>query len=436
MIVPTRRFWALLGLGVLIALLGAVVPGLERILIPYNVLLFAMLLATARLTPKPQSLHVTRSMDPVLSVRVPNRVNVCVEYDGTAPIQCRVRDEPPPDFDTTRQELRLTLEPDRAKEFHYHVTPFRRGSDFWRGTYVRILAPLGLAEVQYKLPTERPVRVYPNVLALREFDLLKQKGRLNLMGLRRTRIKGLGTEFESLRDYHEDDYRKIDWKSTARRGKLVVREFEQERNQAVIVCLDIGRHMLSEVDGVAKLDHALDSCLMLMHAAQVAGDQVGLLVFADNVRRYIPPRKGRNQAGFILDAVHGLEAEAAAANYTAAFGYLASRWKRRSLIVVFTDAEDDAQAAEMAAALTPLTRRHLLMLVRVSDPRLKELAGADVTDATDLYRKAAALWYSSDRRRADARFRMSGVQNIDSEPQDLSNALVSAYLRVKETSAL
>lgn len=411
-------------------------PGVERILIPYNILLFAMLLVTARLTPKSETMRLSRQMDPVLSVRVPNRVNVSIEYDGNMPVRCRLRDEPPPDFDTTREELQLTLEPERTREFHYHVTPYRRGSDYWRGTYVRIVAPLGLAEIQYKLATERPVRIYPNVLALREFDLLKQKGRLNLMGLRRTRIKGLGTEFESLRDYNEDDYRRIDWKSTARRGKLVVREFEQERNQAVIVCLDIGRHMLSEVNGVAKLDHALDSCLMLMHAAQVAGDQVGLMVFADSVRRYIPPRKGRNQAGFILDAVHGLEAEATAADYTAAFGYLASRWKRRSLIVVFTDAEDEAQAAEMAAALTPLTRRHLLMLVRVSDPRLKELTGLEVQTAQDLYKKAAALWYSSDRRRADARFRISGVQNIDSEPQDLSNALVTAYLRVKETSAL
>lgn len=257
-----------------------------------------------------------------------------------------------------------------------------------------------------------------------------------MMGVRRARIKGLGTEFESLRDYNEDDYRRIDWKTTARRGKLVVREYEQERNQAVIVCLDIGRAMLSEVEGVKKLDHALDASLMLLHAAAVAGDQVGLLVFGENVKRYIPPRKGRSQNGIILEAVHGLEAEPASTNYAAAFAYLASRWKRRSLIIVFTDAEDQGQANEIARGLAAVSRRHLLMLVRVSDPRIKELLTAPVAADEDLYRKAATLWYSAERRKGEAVFKLANVQNIEAEPQDLSTALVSAYLHVKEVSAL
>ena len=111
-------------------------------------------------------------------------------------------------------------------------------------------------------------------------------------------MRGLGTEFESLREYAEgDDFRKMDWKASARRGKLIVRQYEQERNQCVIICLDVGRAEPSEVNGVSKLDHALDACLMLMHAAAASGDFVGLLMDADHVKRYIPPRKGRNQVG-------------------------------------------------------------------------------------------------------------------------------------------
>jgi uncharacterized protein (DUF58 family) len=395
-----------------------------------------LLIGTARLAPRKERFKVTRTFDPVLSVRVPNRINLKIETEAASEVACRLRDEPPPEFKATVHEASIVLDPDREQTLGYYVTPTSRGGDFFRGTYIRIPAPLGLAEVEYKLPTEQPVRVYPNVQAIKEFDLLKQKGRLNLMGIRRSRIKGLGTEFESLRDYNEDDYRRIDWKTTARRGKLVVREYEQERNQAVIVCLDVGRCMLSEVDGVRKLDHALDSCLMLLHAASVAGDQVGLLVFGETVKRYIPPRKGRNQNGVILEAVHSLEAEPASSNYVGAFSYLASRWKRRSLIVVFTDAEDDLQAAEVTKGLSALAKRHLLMVVRVMDPRLKELVGGPITEDTDLYKKASALWYSSERRRAEAWFRIANIQGIEAEPQDLSTALVSAYLRVKEMSAL
>lgn len=436
MVVPTKRFWALLGIGVVLGLAGAFVPGLERALLPYNLLLFFLLLASARLAPRRERFRVTRRFDPVLSVRVPNRVNLQVEVDSPREWTCRVRDEPPPDFGTDRQDAFVTVDPERPAALSYHVTPTTRGADYFRGTFVRVQAPLGLAEVEYRLKSEQPARVYPNVQALKEFDLLKQKGRLSLMGIRRSRIKGLGTEFESLRDYNEDDYRRIDWKTTARRGKLVVRDYEQERNQAVIICLDIGRGMLGEVGGVKKLDHALDACLMLMHAAAVAGDQVGLLVFGDAVRRYIPPRKGRSHNGVILEAVHNLQAEPAATNYAAAFSYLASRWKRRSLIIVFTDAEDEAQATEVTRGLSAVARRHLVMVVRVSDPRLKELVTGEIADIPDVYKKAAALWYASERRRADAWFRIANLQGLEAEPQDLSSALVSAYLRVKERSAL
>ncbi|MBX7135780.1 MAG: DUF58 domain-containing protein [Fimbriimonadaceae bacterium] len=436
MIIPTKRFWALLALGIPIGLSGAFIPGAERALLPYNLLLFFLLFGSTRLAPRRENFRVTRSFDPVLSVRVPNRITLTLETDAPTDVPCRVRDEPPPDFDRTVTEFRTILDPEREKTVAYHVTPEGRGSDYFRGTYIRVPAPLGLAEMEYRLQTEQPVRVYPNVQAVKEFDLLKQKGRLNLIGIRRSRIKGLGTEFESLRDYNEDDYRRIDWKTTARRGKLVVREYEQERNQAVIVCLDIGRAMLSEVDGVTKLDHALDSTLMLLHAASLAGDQVGLLVFGENVKRYIPPRKGRNQNGIILEAVHGLHAEPAGSNFTGAFSYLASRWKRRSLIVVFTDAEDEDQAQEVTKGLSAIARRHLIMVVRVSDPRLKELTSAGIAEPNDVYKKAAALWYSSERRRAEGWFRAMNVQSIEAEPQDLSTALVSAYLRVKEMSQL
>lgn len=435
MIVPTARFWWLAALGIPLALLGAWVPGLESAVLPYDLLITLIMVGTGLWGRSNFSLIVRRRFDPVLSVRVPNTIKLDVENEG-AELKGRLRDEPARGFAAKGSEFDVRLRSEEERTYQYSVTPQERGSDFFRGTFVRILAPLGLCWVQIRPSTEQPVRVYPNVQAIKEFDLLKQRGRLNLMGIRKSRIKGLGTEFESLREYNEDDFRRIDWKTTARRGKLVVRDYEQERNQAVIVCLDVGRRMLSEVDGVRKLDHALDSCLMLLHAAAVAGDQVGLLVFGDAVKRYIPPRKGRNHNGVILEAVHSLTAEPVESNYSGSFSYLATRWKRRSLVVVFSDAEDAEQAADLVTALAPLARRHLIMVVRVSDPRLKELTGMSIQSEEDLYRKSAAIWYSNDRRKAESRLSSMGIHSIDSEPQDLSAALVSAYLRVKETSAL
>ena len=215
-----------------------------------------------------------------------------------------------------------------------------------------------------------------------------------------------------------------------------MKNYEVERNQGVIVCLDVGRQMLSEVAGRRKLDYALDSALMLMHAAEKMGDQIGLVMFSDTVSRYIAPRKGRAQLAAILDTVHGVHAEPVQSNYHAAFAYLASRWKRRSLVVVFTDAENEDQATELCSALSHLKKRHLLMVVRVADPRLRELQRVKIDDPLSLYRRASAQWYFRDRKKAEARIQIAGIQSIEAEPQDLSAKLVTAYLRVKELSLI
>lgn len=436
MLVPTTRFWILIGLGVPLALIGIVVPGFERVVLPYNIGLFVLLVSTWLVARRWDVLSIERVTAPLFSVNVSNPVRVDVENLSDLHLKVKLRDEPPADSDATEHEFAFDLPPGGVRQLSYTITPRHRGNDAFRGTYVRWLAPLGLAWVERRIENTEKAPIYPNVRALSEYDLLRQKGHLSLMGVRRSRIKGLGTEFESLREYNDDDYRTIDWKSTARTGKLVVRNFEVERNQGVIVCLDVGRHMLSEVAGRRKLDYAIDSSLMLMHAAEKMGDQIGLLMFSDVVNRYIAPKKGRAQVSAILDTVHGVHAEPVQPNYQGAFAHLANRWKRRSLVVVFTDAENDDQASELSAALANLRKRHLLFVVRVADPRLREVIAKDIDQPTDLYNRAAALWYFRDRKKADSRLSMAGIQSIEAEPEDLSAALVSAYLRVKELALI
>lgn len=417
-------------------MLGAVIPGAHYWLIPYNIGLVILYFVSGKLAARHEQIRVTRQSQSILSVRVPNNVKLSVENLTVDRLEVRLMDEPPKISTATQHEFRFSLDPERIKEFDYTITPYERGDGSFGDVTVRILAPLGLAWVQKTLPTSSPARVYPNVQAVREYELLKQKGHLSLLGVRKSRIKGLGQEFESLREYNDDDFRLIDWKASARRGKFVVKNFEQEKNQAVIICVDVGRHMLAEVNGVRKLDYCLDSSLMLMHAAERAGDQVGLLAYNDVIKRYIVPKKGRHQIAAILDTIHSIQAEPVQPNYQAAFAYLSSRWKRRSLVVAFTDAENEDQANELVAALAGLNRRHLLMVVRVADPRMKELATKPLDSSGDLYNRASALWYTADRRKAEIRLRAAGFHTIEAEPADLSAALVQAYLRVKELTLI
>jgi len=194
--------------------------------------------------------------------------------------------------------------------------------------------------------------------------------------------------------------------------------------------------MLAEVNGVRKLDHVLDALLMLTNAAAVAGDFVGLLVYGENVRRYIPPRKGRAQVGMIIEAVHDLVAEPVESDPIGAFAYLSTRWKRRSLVVNFTDYEDEDRARDLATAFGPIARRHLALICRVQDPRIDEVLQTTVVTVEDMYRKSAASMLMEDRKAATTVVGAAGIHNLDSEPQDLAAKLVSFYFHVKDHSLL
>lgn len=432
MLVPTPRFWLLAALGIPVAAF-AYQQGNLWLLVAFDSLLIVAGLTSGFLGPAGKAISVRRQHDSVLSVRVSNAINLEIANDGNLPMRFRMRDEPPPTFGKSENEFDVSLPAGGIAHKTYHVTPTHRGSEYFRGTYVRIQCPMGLVERQERLPTDEPLRVYPNVLALREFSLLNQKGRLREMGIRRSRLRGLGTDFESLREYAEgDDYRKIDWAATARRSRLIVRQYETERNQNVLIAIDVGRHMLAEVGGVTKLDLVLDSCLMLAQAAAVAGDNIGLLLYGDRVVRFIAPRKGRNQVGMLVEAIHDAIAMPVETDTIGAFAYLATRWKRRSLIVNFTDSGDESRAKDLATALHPLASRHIVLMARIADPRLREAVESRVDTKTEMYVKAAGLLLDDDRRQATSVLESHGLRSLESEPQDLAADLVSYYFYVKE----
>ncbi len=434
--VPTKRFWLLIALGIPVAAVAGQ-ANLPSLAYAYNLVIILIAYGTGKLAPDATKLKILRSHDPVLSVRTANRIDLTLVNENLERVSGVIRDEPPPHFEATQREFKIDLKPESEVDLTYYLTPVERGSESFKGTYVRLDCPLGLVLRQTYLPSEEPIRVYPNVLALKEFDLLKQKGRLREMGIRRTRQRGIGTDFESLREYGQgDDYRKIDWKASARANKLVVRQFEVERNQSVIIVIDIGRHMLAEVNGVRKLDHALDACLMLTHAAAAAGDFVGLLVYSDIVKRYIPPKKGRNQVGVIIEALHDLVAEPIESDPAAAFAFLGTRWKRRSLVVTFTDLEDPDRAKTLATALGPQAKRHLLLLARVTDPHMGEALESPLAKIEDMYLAAATDLLLADRRLATSILSAAKIRNLEAEPQNLAAALVSYYFEVKERALL
>jgi uncharacterized protein (DUF58 family) len=433
----TYRAWAVLSVGGLVALLGAARPDLLGLTLLIDLLAVVAIAVDALSLPRADAFRVQRRHERVLSLGAENRIELTLTHRLTTPRHARLRDEPPPLCDYDQREFALMLQPDQPAEVVYHLTPRYRGEARFEDAFLRVEGRFRLTTRDYRLPARESVPVYPNLLQLREYDLLRHRGRLQLMGFRQLRLRGQGTEFESLREYTlDDEFRRIDWKATARRGKPIVRDYQTERSQNVILLLDAGRTMLAEVEGKRKFDAVLNAALMLAYVAVQMDDKVGALVFADEVDLFSPPQRGRAQVGKLVDALHDAEPRMVESDYLYAATYLAKRWRKRSLIALFTDLIDPDASRMALHAVGALRRQHLCVVITVADPRLHRWSQQPLDAPSDLYRRAVALQTLNDRMAAIRALERMGVHCIDAEPDTLVAALVNHYLQVKARGGL
>jgi uncharacterized protein (DUF58 family) len=433
----TYRAWAVLSVGGLVALLGAARPDLLGLTLLIDLLAVVAIAVDALSLPRAEAFHLQRRHERVLSLGAENRIELTLTHSLTTPRHARLRDEPPPLFDCDQHEFTLILQPDQPAEVVYHLTPRYRGEARFEDAFLRVEGWLRLTTRDYRLPARESVPVYPNLLQLREYDLLRHRGRLQLMGFRQLRLRGQGTEFESLREYTlDDEFRRIDWKATARRGKPIVRDYQTERSQNVVLLLDAGRTMLAEVEGKRKFDAVLNAALMLAYVAVQMDDKVGALVFADEVDLFSPPQRGKAQVGKLVDALHDAEPRMVESDYLYATTYLAKRWRKRSLIALFTDLIDPDASRMVLHAVGALRRQHLCVVITVADPRLHRWSQQLLDAPSDLYRRAVALQTLNDRMAAIRALERMGVHCIDAEPDTLVAALVNHYLQVKARGGL
>lgn len=405
-------------------------------------LLFAVatLIADVQRMPQAKDWNLVRRHDARLSLAAQNRITVEVELLPSRQRRVRqvdvwLRDTPPPTFHLDRAEPVLSgcVQPGIPAQMVYAVWPPRRGDYAFGDLYLRWASPLGLVRRQARFAAAAAVKVYPNLVDVRKYDLLLRRNRLWEVGLRATRMLGAGNEFERLRDYTPDDeYRRINWKATARRGKPISIEYETERSQNIYVLLDIGRMMRSPVGDVAKMDYAINAVLLLAYVAAQKGDRIGLLTFADRVLSYVAPHGGKVQFHRLLEQLYAVEGERVEPDYDAAFGEFAARQHKRGLVLVFTDLTGSITTNALVAQMARLRRRHLPLLVTIADPTVNYLALQSIVDSATLYERTVAERMLVERRLVLDQLRRHGVQTLDVSANELSVAVINRYLAMKE----
>jgi uncharacterized protein (DUF58 family) len=430
------RFYFTLVMAILLAFASTSVTGSLASSLLVTLLLTGSVLADIVFIPR-DILKVKRKVPPMLRQAQVFEVELTLLNPSDTTLSLQVIDSPPASFTGSRRMMTLRLKPRQEITQTYTLKSYHRGGFEFGAVFYRVTGPLGLIQRQGKIDLPQSVQVLPDMTGEGSRDLqLALAGALQA-GRRKSLRRGEGREFESLREHQrDDDFRHIDWKASARRGKLISRQYETERDQRLMILLDTGRLMSPRIGPYRKLDYAINASVHLAQVALHKGDLVGYAIFNDEMRAFAEPKKGQAQMAHFARNLTSLQPSRLESDYAAVFHHVLKRCSRRTLIVCFTDLSDTHSAKSLLQAALPLTPRHLPVIVTVSNSEILAVTRKMPENEFEVYQHVAAMEIWNDYQRTLLGLRSRGLAAVSVPAQELSTATINEYLRIKESARL
>lgn len=436
----TKRFAAIILAGAPLFFIVSFFSAHWALFFLYNITCFAALVVDFAVTPTSKAFRVVRAEIGSMRHGAENVVTLFVGNYSNFGLLTELLDELPDARFELMSKNPIHIVPAKSQErFDYTVKPKARGLFKFNKIYLKVKSVLGLCYRFYEYSVPAETKVYPDVSDAGKHRVFAVKNRFLPEGTRRVNIKGVDAEFESLRKYVDgDDFRKINWMSTAREREIIMNQYETAKDQPVFVMLDAGRAMTRETGGgFKKLDAAISAALILCDIANQKGDNCGVITFNETIRSVIPPNRGADHRGALMDALYAVNGSNFAPNYEAAFLELASRQKHRGIVFLFTDFDTAEEAEQILETIDLIVRKHIVVIVYVKNEEAARMAKAVSFQKTDdetakrVFEKASALNFLRERRNAAKRFSARGVLCIETEAKKFAIGAVNSYLRIK-----
>lgn len=434
----TKLFYALLAVGLVPLSLSWNRPMLRWFAVTYDIVIIAVAIFDAWNSKLPALVRIERHFCSRFAVGAETEVRLDISNHTPQDLSLIVKDEYPPQMKLIgAREASLNVDAQTAASFSYWLTPPKRGRFEFGMVAVRFVSRWRLVWKQTRAGESMSVKVYPNMRRAREAELKALGTRSFVAARRKSQWRGEGRDFESLRDYvRGDEMRHISWTATARRGKLVTRQYQMERDQTILIALDAGRLMTARIENETKLDSAVHATLALMSAAARAGDNAGLLVFGRKIQAFLPPKRGAEHLDAALEALHAVEPEMIEPSYSRAFEFISANSRRRSLVVVITDLVDEEGSRELLSSLKLLRPRHLPLVVTIADRDLKAVVREPPENEREMFTQSVAEEIIHLREAALRLVESQGGLALDVTAAVLAPKLLETYLRVKERGLL
>ncbi|WP_395339470.1 DUF58 domain-containing protein [Ningiella sp. W23] len=440
---PARRFIiasvALMLMSLLYPLLGSVWHGATLYeWLPFS-LLFMLFTASgfdlfrSRLSPK---LGASRTLIDILSVHQATKVDLALHNESAAPLSFEFREKLPPDWEHNMDaQLVVSLKAGETQHFKYEVTARERGPKTIDGIYFRVASGLGLWEYTwfYTCPSEH--KVYPNFSGLADLSGLNGSVNLREAGLKKFNLRGSGMDFLQLRDYREgESLRQIDWRASSRFKRLISKEFQEEKNQHVVLMVDAGRRMRVQDDELSYFDRSLHALTMLSFTALKNGDRISIQSFGGETR-WLNHVRGAKSVSQVMHHFYDLYPQKVASDYLSAAQDLISKHSKRALVMLVTCLRDE-DFEDIFLATTLLQEKHLVVIISIEENIYDEIEHKAVEQLDNALDYASSVLLKRSIHRNIRRLQHQGVVCIQSKAQLLSSDLINSYLSIKKSGAL
>lgn len=379
-----------------------------------------------------RGLRGERTLADKLSNGDENEISIYLESVYAMNVTLRVFDEIPHQFQRRDLEFNLTIPPGSTRIIKYSLRPVKRGEYSFGAVNVMVASPLNLIARRFRFSQDKMVPVYPSYIQMRKYELLAISNRLLNTGIKKIRRIGHNQEFELIREYVSgDDYRTVNWKATARKSRLMINQFQDERSQQVYSLIDKGRVMQMPFQGMSLLDYAINASLVISNIAIKKSDKAGLITFQDKIGNLLPAARLNNQMATIQEVLYNQKTAFLETDYSVLYTTIRRTLSQRSLLLLFTNFESIHSLHRQLPYLSNLNKMHLLVVIFFENTELREVTDSSAETVKEIYYKAIAEQFSFEKKMIVKELQKHGIQSILTSPEKLTVNTINKYLELK-----
>jgi len=361
-----------------------------------------------------------------------NPVQISIENNYLFPTRITIIDELPFQFQARDKEFKTTLLSGKNKIIQYDVRPTKRGEYHFGAVNIYAKSPLGLIQKRFRFSQDEMVPVYPSFMQMRKYELLAISNRLTEIGVKRIRKIGNNAEFDQIKEYISgDDYRTINWKATARKNKLMVNQYQDEKAQQVYSVIDMGRVMRMPFEGLSLLDYAINSSLVISNIAMLKHDKAGIITFSHKVQSILGADRKGGHLNKILHLLYNQKTGYLETDYENLYANIKTKINQRALLLLYTNFESLSGLQRQSRYLRRLAKDHLLVVIFFENTELKAFLDTPAKTTEEVYNKAIAEKFAYEKRLIVKELEKYGIHSILTAPENLSVNTINKYLELK-----